>query len=206
MSTRGPYAVGQRRREEILDAATRAIEQKGYYKTSMLEIAEAVGISEGGLMHHFPSKRHLLLAVSQRQIEANAARWDALPEDVEGFRVFDLMVEMTARGSEHPGLIELVVIMTAEAVDQSSPAHGLFRTRNETAVADLASRLRRGLDRDGYTNVDCDDVARSCIAFNDGILLQWVISGGAFDLTLAVRHHVDRLVESIRGPASVREL
>lgn len=171
----------------------------------MVEIAEAVGISEGGVMHHFPSKRHLLLAVAQRQFERNAAQWDALPEDVDGFRVFDFMLEATVRGSEHPTLIELVVIMSAEAVDKSSPAHSLFQARNEAAATDLASRLRRGLDREGYTEVDCDEVARSCIAFNDGILLQWVISGGAFDLPLAVRHHIDRVVAGIHGSASLRE-
>ena len=35
----------------------------GYHKGSLRDVADRVGMSQAGLLHHFPSKEHLLEAV-----------------------------------------------------------------------------------------------------------------------------------------------
>ncbi len=46
--------------DRILDASRRLFNDKGYAATSLSEIAAAVGISQGNLTYHFPTKRDLV--------------------------------------------------------------------------------------------------------------------------------------------------
>ncbi|MEM7023448.1 MAG: helix-turn-helix domain-containing protein [Pseudomonadota bacterium] len=54
MTRRSPTA------ERIVEAARRRFNQRGYSATSLHEIAASIGISQGNLTYHFPSKRDLV--------------------------------------------------------------------------------------------------------------------------------------------------
>jgi TetR/AcrR family transcriptional regulator, repressor of fatR-cypB operon len=60
---RGRPAERPDRRESILDAALRCFVDRGFYGTSMPEIAEAAGVSAGTIYHYFDSKEALVNAV-----------------------------------------------------------------------------------------------------------------------------------------------
>jgi TetR/AcrR family transcriptional regulator, cholesterol catabolism regulator len=47
-------------RQEILRAAARLFQQRGYHATSMSDVAAALKLSKGGLYHHFKSKDEIL--------------------------------------------------------------------------------------------------------------------------------------------------
>ncbi|MEY4164377.1 MAG: hypothetical protein RL419_219 [Actinomycetota bacterium] len=49
------------RREQILDAALIAFSHRGYHETSMVDIADAIGVTKPVLYQHFDSKRELYL-------------------------------------------------------------------------------------------------------------------------------------------------
>ena len=49
--------------EGILDRAAALFARRGFAKTSIQEVADAVGLSKAGLLHHFPSKDALHAAV-----------------------------------------------------------------------------------------------------------------------------------------------
>jgi AcrR family transcriptional regulator len=50
-------------RKQLLDAATKLIRQKGFGGLRTIEVANLAGVSRGALMHHFPSKHALVVAV-----------------------------------------------------------------------------------------------------------------------------------------------
>ncbi|MBC8075747.1 MAG: TetR/AcrR family transcriptional regulator [Chloroflexales bacterium] len=54
------------RREEIIAAAVRLFEEKGYASTSMQDIADAVGLLKGSLYHHITGKEELLYEIHER--------------------------------------------------------------------------------------------------------------------------------------------
>ncbi|MFI8192419.1 TetR/AcrR family transcriptional regulator [Streptomyces sp. NPDC085946] len=197
-SRRGSYSVGIARRRKIVEAAAQRFAQEGYHRTALNRIAEDVGITEGGLLHHFPSKKHLLLAVMEHRFTAEAQWWAHLPQDADGRTVLRAMVEATERHLAEPGLIELFVLTSAEAADPSGAAHALFAERYRSAVEALARQLRGAVDRGTLrADTDCHAVARECIAVSDGLQLQWVISGGTLDLADAVRTHADRIARTV---------
>ncbi|MBY6412994.1 TetR/AcrR family transcriptional regulator [Rhodococcus sp. BP-252] len=196
---RGRYSVGDERRQHIVEAAAARFASEGYHRTAMTTIASDVGISEGGLLHHFRSKKHLLVAVAQERFESSARWWDALPDDVIGLATLQYMVDATRRYLAEPGLISLVVLVNAEAADPSSPAHEVYAGRYDIAVQGLGERLRAGIDRDGLDpDIDYDAVARECLAVSDGLQLQWVMSNGTIDIVAGVKAHIDRLGPALR--------
>lgn len=56
----------QQREELILQEAEEVLAEKGYYETSVDEIAARVGIAKGTVYLHFPSKEDIVVAILQR--------------------------------------------------------------------------------------------------------------------------------------------
>jgi AcrR family transcriptional regulator len=71
-------AVGARR-EQILAAAVQLFRSRGYDRTSLREIAAALGLSKSGLYHHFPSKDELLAAAVDPLLDRLAGLVDSSP-------------------------------------------------------------------------------------------------------------------------------
>jgi len=59
----------QEREELILQAAEEVLTEKGYYDTSVDEIASRVGIAKGTVYLHFPSKEDLVIAILERNAQ-----------------------------------------------------------------------------------------------------------------------------------------
>ena len=57
----------QERRVELLDAALLVFARRGYHATSLKEIAEEAGVTDGLLIHYFGSKANLLRAVLEHK-------------------------------------------------------------------------------------------------------------------------------------------
>jgi len=62
------------RRDRLIDAAARLFRQQGYERTSVRQLAEAVGILSGSVFHHFDSKEDILMAVMSTTIETMIER------------------------------------------------------------------------------------------------------------------------------------
>lgn len=60
---RNPRKQTAKTREDILDAALETFGNRGYNNGSLVEIADQVGMTHPGVLHHFGSKDQLLLAV-----------------------------------------------------------------------------------------------------------------------------------------------
>lgn len=58
-----------RRRNEILRAAARAFKKKGYYGTTMDDIASELLMTQGSLYYYFKSKEEILFACHQHSLE-----------------------------------------------------------------------------------------------------------------------------------------
>ena len=50
----------EERKREIIAAAGKLIGEKGYYGTSLKDIADAIGMSQPGLLHYIGNKERLL--------------------------------------------------------------------------------------------------------------------------------------------------
>jgi AcrR family transcriptional regulator len=69
------------RRSELTRQAARLFAQKGYYGTSIGDIAEALGVQKGSLYSHIASKEDLLYETLSEGAAAFHASLDAIPDD-----------------------------------------------------------------------------------------------------------------------------
>ena len=70
------------RRQQIIQAAIRIIEQHSVEALSFESVAAAAGISKSGIIYHFPTRHDLLRGINQHFID----QWESELEEVAGPR------------------------------------------------------------------------------------------------------------------------
>jgi len=200
MAARGAYANGLARREAILRAASEAFATHGYRGTSLAMIANSVGMSAPSLLHHFPTKEHLLIDLLALRQERDAERVRALASE-RGGRVLDAVLSLAARNADSPGLVRLFTILAAESVDDDHPGHDWFVARYRRSRQFVEERLieeqRVGLIR---ADVDPKLIAAQILAMFDGIQLQWLLDPDEVDLVTALDDYVGGLRSQLAPP------
>lgn len=111
--TRRGYAKGRAKRIEILDQAMALFGEAGYRGASLRVIATRCGISHPGLLHHFPTKEALLLAVLQRRDDVDD-EWLALGV-TRGVDHLRRLVDLAELNAKRRGIVELFSVVAAEA-------------------------------------------------------------------------------------------
>lgn len=183
------YAKGRAKRREIIDHAMVMFGEVGYRGASLREIAARCAMSHPGLLHHFPTKESLLLAVLEHRDEVDSAR---LVEDGgNGLTTLRRLTDLVALNATRRGIVELYAVLSAEATSPDHPAHGCFVMRYRTAVdsAVLAYTQACAADvlRDG---IEPGAAGRQLIALMDGMQVQWLLGDGETDMAGVVRAHV----------------
>ena len=190
---RGEYSKTRARRQEIVDAAVDVFGTVGFNKGSLREVADRVGISQAGLLHHYPSKEHLLEAVlTWRDDDSRARLGEPVPTGVDLLRG---IVELARFNEQRPELIELHVIVSGEGTSSEHPLHDYFVNRYEFVFA----MFKKALDEAGElgqlrADVDTAISARAIIALWDGLQLQWLLHRDQVDMAAELRRYLQYLV------------
>jgi AcrR family transcriptional regulator len=104
--------------EGILDRAAGLFARRGYAKTSLQDVADAVGLSKAGLLHHFPSKDALheaVLAHADALGQRVLAAVRGLPHGrARDRRAIDVLVDVAIG---HPGFVALLLAPVSELAD-----------------------------------------------------------------------------------------
>jgi AcrR family transcriptional regulator len=131
--------------ETILDAAAALFARHGFEQTSLKALADAVGLSKAGLLHHFPSKDALFEAawghsrVLSRQVFEQVADMPAGPARER--RALELLIDVAL---DRPGLVALLFrALTAPDEDPQQAQDELLI--NEMFVVEPEKELDRAI-------------------------------------------------------------
>ncbi len=175
---------GNKRREHILDEAQRIIGERGYHGFGLQELAERCGMTRPGLLHHFGTKDGLLIEVLRR---AEASHEDAVikllgyrhdpsaPPDEQRERFFATLRIIVERNVAQPELVRLQVILQAEAINQTHPAHHYFQAREAAKLELMTAYVAPFAAHPG-------SAARQIVALMNGLEAQWLREEMRFDL------------------------
>lgn len=171
MAQRGSYAKGIAKREEILRVALEVVARNGFRATSVKELADAVGLTQAGLLHYFDSKEGLFTAILRARDEADSARWAELDD------IVDLLLAVIRHNSETPGLVQLFAsLSTAATSDPGHAARDYFVERYARLRVDFTTAIeRRQVDGQIAPDVDAVTLAGVLVAVSDGMQLQWML-------------------------------
>jgi AcrR family transcriptional regulator len=192
MASRGPYAKGKAKRAEILDVALEVIARDGYSAATVKQLADAVGLSQNGLLHYFGSKDALFLEILRRRdelAEAQVASESPTLTDDLPKRILDAIHD----DSSAPGMAQLALRVTGEATEPGHLAHEFTRNRYDTVRTVVESAVVK-LQAEGRMSADVDPGAVAAIIFAtwDGLQIQWM-----YDKTLDVRARMTYLLRSL---------
>jgi TetR/AcrR family transcriptional regulator, transcriptional repressor of aconitase len=170
---RRPSAKGVARRQEILDRAIQVFAAKGFESTSLRAIAEAIGVSHAALLHYFPSREELLIAVLRANEENYAPEYTQRAQtDIVG-----IMVDAAKHNAAIPGMVSLYSAMLAGSLGTDKEfSREYFVARFENVRQNLIARIEAG-QRAGLVRADvsAEALAALVIAASDGLQIQWLL-------------------------------
>jgi AcrR family transcriptional regulator len=165
---------------------------RGYRGTSIAQVAARIGLTDAGVLHHFPTKQDLLLAVLEQRDKADLARLQGVAEGT-GSPLAGL-VELCRQNAATPGLVQIFTVIAAESLDERHPGHGAFVERYREArrtTADLLTRAQRAGELDA--DLDVGRAATQVLAMFDGLQLQWLRDPDRVDMVQCLEEFLDRL-------------
>ncbi|MBF6328024.1 TetR/AcrR family transcriptional regulator [Nocardia transvalensis] len=195
---------GDARKERILDVALKTFADNGFRGASIAEIAERCGLSQPGLLHHFPTKAALLTAVLEHRDRLDSDHM-ALDEELRGADALRRLTRLVEHNMHVPGLVQLFTVVTSEAVAADHPAHEWAVQRYRTLETWLGRALADGI-ADGTVrgDVDASAVARQVFAMMDGLQLQWLLDPENVDMTGLFRAYIEDLIGRISSRPKAR--
>lgn len=135
----------ERRRAEILDAATAVFSERGFAAADVQEVADKTGVGKGTVYRYFPSKDELFLSAVDHGMRNLKTAVDAavatakqpMARIAEGVRAYLTFFD------EHPEIVELLVQERAHFRDRKTPTYFVHREANMGPWRDLFRELIR---------------------------------------------------------------
>ena len=188
------------KRTEILKAAIETFGAKGSTNGTLADIADQVGMTHAGVLHHFGSKQKLLLEVLTYRDQT----------DVEGLvdkhipggpELFLHLVRTAFANALRPGIVQVFTVLSSESVTDDHPARAYFEERYRVLRADVREAFVELCEQEGVTDrVAIDKASASILAVMDGLQLQWLLDPGVFDLGEATEFAITALVHEVLRP------
>lgn len=187
---RGPYAKTEQFRREVLATALRLVAERGFDATTLQLIADEVGRSKAGLLHHFGSRDALMLAIVAERDVVNRRDFPAKPG-------FTASLELVAHNAGAPGLVALFAITSALAAADTG------ETGRRTYFIDRYARTRTGLQRQIETaqqagtirdDLPAGHLAALIVATMDGLQVQWLL-----DPDIDMAEHLGTMIRLLEG-------
>ena len=193
-------SAGEARRSRILHAALLEFAENGYRGSALAAIAARAELTQTGLLHHFPSKQHLLIAVLELRDTLDAARFGLLENsDQSGTERLRALVSLVEHNARVPGLVQLFTVISAESVTPGHPAQSWTVDRYRRLRADLADGLRRAAASGEFrSDLDAEALAERVFAMMDGLQLQWLLDPARVDMPGLFHGFIEDLLDQLR--------
>ncbi|WP_327306892.1 TetR/AcrR family transcriptional regulator [Streptomyces sp. NBC_01298] len=185
-------ARSEERRVEIVRAAVEVIAERGYRGAALGAVAERVGLTQQGLLHYFPTKEALLVAVLEERDRWDTGGGAAL---AEAWRP-DLLASLVEYNAMRPGIVQTFSALLGESVTEGHPAREFFAERYAQVRSAMAAVLRAEYGERLPSGLTPEQAAPLLAAVMDGLQYQWLLAPESVDMPGTFRVFLDL----IQGP------
>ena len=167
------------RREEIVEAATRLVSERGFNGISLKDVADEVGMSQPGLLHYVGTKEGLLSMLVTDSYDTTGTPEDFLKSGLPGSDPeapsFPSYLRFLVRhNASRRMMVQMYMILQTESLNPDHPMHEYFGNRPDS-VWEYYSRFPwRIPSQMGSWDEGMRPVVRQCIEAMDGIQLRWL--------------------------------
>ncbi|KQO83521.1 TetR/AcrR family transcriptional regulator [Rhizobium sp. Leaf262] len=187
---------GAIRRQAILAAAMQHFARDGYQNASFAAVAADAGLSLPGLLHYFPTKVDLLLAVLEKRDLESASSVGTKYDD---WRKVLLGLTDVARSNQAiPNVVQAFAVLNAESLTKDHPASTWFALRVSHLTKNLVFSLQKGISEGEIKpDIDPSSIAAELIGMMDGLQMLWLRSPEEIDMVKIFSSYINRLIETI---------
>ncbi|WP_426139864.1 TetR/AcrR family transcriptional regulator [Pseudomonas sp. DWP3-1-2] len=191
---------GEKRREELLDAALQVFSLEGYTGASMAQVAAIVGISVAGLLHHFPSKISLLMGVLQRRDEVNLKIANEVRAEKTLSGLLNSLRAINRSNATAPGVVRAFTILNAESLVENQPAWHWYQERYQGIYSRMHGQFADLVEAgEVRADVDLAGLIQEILAMMDGLQIQWLRFPDQLDLVERFDSYIARVEVAIRA-------
>jgi AcrR family transcriptional regulator len=172
-------------RDRILEAAERVVADVGAARLTLDLVAQAAGVSKGGLLYHFPSKESLLSALAHRYVESMNHCIDSAKCGIgEGESARELKAcvlgilgtdrrskamgsALLAAAANDPALVEVIRNRIAAHTDELIAANANFARAAIVTLAVDGLKLRELLRISSFTDEQREQIVKELLKIAD---------------------------------------
>jgi len=178
-------------KNRIYDAAIDLMDRKGFENITIADISEKAGVSVGAFYHYFESKNDILAEIFRQADEyfstqvASGLKKESTPEQIVEY--FDHYARFNmASGVE----------MTQQLFN---PKIKFFIKEGRPMLTILQDLVRRGQEN-GEIRADAnpEELARFLFVMARGVVFEWSLYDGGYDLEATMHKYIERLVSTLR--------
>ena len=193
------------KREQILKAAVEIFGNKGSTNGTLADVAEQVGITHAGVLHHFGSKQKLLLEVLSYRDQADVAEL-AKKHIPGGPELFLHLVRTAFANEKRPGIVQAYTVLSSESVTDDHPGREYFEDRYITLRREVTAAFGELCAQEGVTEPQTIAAASaSILAVMDGLQLQWLLHPEEIELGAASEYAIRAIVNGVLHPGPALE-
>ena len=171
-------------RQRLIDAAIQLLGERGYARTSLVEIGKAAGLSRGLVSHHFGSKEACMQAVVAAI--RTSARAQLRTADVHGVAALDRLFDVYFGGvRDHDANARAMYVILVEGLTATPGLRPAVAETNALTRASIAEAVRAAAAADGPA-IDAEAAAVLIEGILRGVALQYLAAPDAVDLDGAV--------------------
>ena len=194
-------------REAIVQESTKLFLTNGFRGTSIKKIAESVGIGKSVPYYYFKGKDEILLAILRRfeneyLDEIIEALGNCEGNFIDKYRLFIKRAAEYARDNRSMALA--FTTLRGKVIGDNSEAEKVVRAIYEKYLKFLEGMLDDGKS-EGTVNAQLDTAiyAHIIIAFNTGMMLEWLVFDDKLDMKAFVKKMRDVLLHGITIQGSI---
>ncbi|MCK8467352.1 MULTISPECIES: TetR/AcrR family transcriptional regulator [Microbacterium] len=188
------------KREQILKAAIEIFGNKGSTNGTLADVAEQVGITHAGVLHHFGSKQKLLLEVLAYRDQDDVAGL-AQKHIPGGPELFLHLVRTAFTNAKRPGIVQAYTVLSAESVTDDHPSRPFFEERYTTLRREVTDAFHELCAQEGVSDPRrIADAAAAILAVMDGLQLQWLLHPEVVELGETSEFAIRAIVNAVLHP------
>lgn len=185
----------QEMRARIQSVASELFDQEGIENVSMEDIAQAAGCSTGNIYHYFKGKEELAIPLTAH-VDHLYAEWDNLHRG--GFpsareRLLSFIIATLSISCQ-----DEILYANSFAYSLKYPEKGILAYQEDRSWFRLLGKYVDACITEGSisSRFSSDKLVRELVILHRGLLFQWRIERGGFDIEQVGRHMAEALLQS----------
>lgn len=159
----------QAKKQMILEAAKACFAEQGFHQTSTAQICAAAGVSTGNLFHYFASKKAIIAAIVEEDLQQTQIFVAALREQENLVTALDAFFDVVLDVASDPAQASLALEIAAEA-GRDAEIGVLYRLSTRVMREELEYLVSLGMERGQFSQqFSAASVVHCLMVMVDGI-------------------------------------